>query len=138
MTIDNQFPPARLTPQQLLAYRDQARRILGEGYNLFAEIVLRVLASHDSLAMENDLLRRAQESAQAEVRELRGRRRDHDIELEFLTRENGELRAHIAEIEIERKRLTQRLKEQQQELSQLKRQKLKLPPSWNNRPPMEK
>jgi predicted RNase H-like nuclease (RuvC/YqgF family) len=128
----------RLPRSQIQAYREQAKRILSEGYNLFAEITLRVLASHDAQELEIDLLRQALQPVQAELEQMRRAQREQEIEIEFLRRENDDLRAHIAEGELERKRLAARVKEYQRELSNLKRQKLKLPPSWNNQPPAEK
>lgn len=105
-----------LTETQIASYREHARKVLSGGYNLFAEMVLRVIASHDLLTLE--------------LRALRQTRSDREIEMEFIQRENDDLHTRIAELEQERNRLTLLLKKQQKELGVLKRGKIDLPPSW--------
>lgn len=99
-----------------MLYRKQARKILKSGYNLFAEITLRLLDGYDALAAQQDSLLRAQA--------------DRVLELEFLVRENHELRETLADSEIERRRLAEQIKQQQEEIATLKKQKLQMPPSW--------
>lgn len=111
-----QYSGEVLPDSQIATYRENARKTLSSGYNLFAEMVLRVIASHEALALE--------------LLSLRRQRADREVEAEFVVRENEDLRAHIAELEIERRRLQTQLKQQQQEISRLKRGKIDLPPSW--------
>ncbi len=105
-----------LTDGQLAGYREHARKALSASYNLFAEMVLRVIASHETLALE--------------LAALRHQRSDRDIELEFVTSENEDLRRQLSESETERRRLHMQLKQYQKEISLLKRSKIDLPPSW--------
>lgn len=86
------------------------------GYNLFAEITIRLLDSYEVLAAQRDSLLRTQA--------------DRVLELDFLARENHELRETLADSEIERRRLAEQIKQQQQEIAELRKQKLQLPPSW--------
>lgn len=107
----------RLPDSQIAKYRQHARlTLVGGGYNLFAEITLRVLDSHDALARELDSLRRAHA--------------DRMTEAEMINRENQELRAYITDAEIERRRLLDEVQQLKREVAQLKKQKLNLPPSW--------
>lgn len=101
---------------QLELIRAQAQKLLRQGSNLFAEITLRLIESHEAKLREIEHLRRSQSERQ--------------LEAEFLMRENQELRAHIAENEIERRRLVEQLRQQQKEMNELRRSKLQLPPSW--------
>lgn len=118
--LDERFGDGRLSDTQIDTYRYHARRMLTRGnYNLFAEITLRVLASHDALVREVERLRRAQSA-----------RRDQDMEAELVARENDALRLHIRDLDAERRRLLDELRQMNQELAALKRQQLRLPPSW--------
>ncbi|MBZ0289640.1 MAG: hypothetical protein K8I30_18605, partial [Anaerolineae bacterium] len=106
--VKNQLShPSDAMPQtQLDLIRQQAEKLLRQGYNLFADITLRLIESHEAQARELDWLRRSQAERQ--------------LETEFLARENQELRAHIADMEIERRRLTELAKRQQNEIAQLR------------------
>lgn len=107
----------RLPDSQIARYRQHARlTLVGGGYNLFAEITLRVLDSHEALSRELDSLRRVQA--------------DRMMEAEVINRENQELRAYITEVEIERRRLLEEVQMLKKENAQLKNLKLNLPPSW--------
>lgn len=101
-------------------YRKQAKKILKSGYNLFAEITIRLLDDYEALMTKYDSLLRAQA--------------DRVLELEFLTRENHELRETLVDSEIERRRMVEQIKQQQQEIAALKKQKLQMPPSWEQKP----
>ena len=105
-----------LTERQLAGYREHARKALSASYNLFAEIVLRVIASHETLALE--------------LAALRHQRSDRTLEVEFVIGENEDLRRRLAESEAELKRLQAQLKQYKKEVSLLKRGKIDLPPSW--------
>lgn len=107
----------RLQDSQIAKYRQHARlTLVGGGYNLFAEITLRVLDSYDALAKELDSLRKAHA--------------DRMLEAEMIHRENQELRAYITDAEIERRQLMEEVQQLKREIAQLKKQKLNLPPSW--------
>lgn len=109
----------RLTDAQIAAYQREARKaLLGNGYNLFAEITLRLIHHYYAHL--------------AETENLRLMRSDHLLEGEFLVRENESLRARLAEIEQERAELVQQLEAQQHEIDRLKRKKLNMPPSWKS------
>jgi predicted nuclease with TOPRIM domain len=116
MVNNTQVPDHHLSEADRMLYRKQARKILKSGYNLFAEITLRLLESYDALVTHHDNLLRVQA--------------DRVLELEFLARENHELRETLADSEVERRRLTEQIKHQQQEIAALKKQKLQIPPSW--------
>ncbi len=105
-----------LSSAQIMTYRENARKALSSSYNLFAEIVLRVIASHEALALE--------------LSALRQQRSDREIESEFVVRENEDLRAQMQALEQERRELQKQVKQQKQEISRLKRGKIDLPPSW--------
>lgn len=118
--LGDQFPDERLSEAQLDMYRQHARRrLLRGGYNLFAEITLRVLESYDAQARELERLRRSQAV-----------RRDRDLETELLARENEALRLRLRDLEIERRRLLEQVRRQEQKLAALRRHTLRLPPSW--------
>ncbi len=106
-----------LTDADRALFRKHARKILKSGYNLFAEITLRLLDGYEVLAVQHDNLLRAQA--------------DRVLEFEFLARENHELRETLADSEVERRRLAERIKQQQEEIAVLKKQKLQMPPSWD-------
>lgn len=110
----------RLSQEKLEFYRQNVKQVLGAGgHNLFAEMVLRVLASHDALQSELEHLQRIQQ--------------DRDLELEFLSRENKDLRDHIAALEAERRQLLQRLTHIDDDVAALrKHNNLKRPPSWDS------
>jgi predicted nuclease with TOPRIM domain len=116
MVNETRSPDHHLSEAERLVFRKQARKILKSGSNLFAEITLRLLDSYEALLMQRDNLIRAQA--------------DRVLELEFLTRENEELRTALADAEIERSRLAEQLRQQQREIAALRKQKLQLPPSW--------
>lgn len=101
---------------QLELIRAQAQRLLRQGTNLFAEIALRLIETYEAQGREVERLRHSQAERQ--------------IEAEFLARENQELRSHIAEMEIERRRMIEQIRQQQKEMNELRRAKLQLPPSW--------
>ncbi len=118
--LGDQLPDERLSEAQLDMYRQHARRrLLRGGYNLFAEITLRVLESYDAQARELERLRRSQAA-----------RRDRDLETELLARENDALRLRLRDLEIERRRLLEQTRRQEQKLAALRRHTLRLPPSW--------
>jgi predicted RNase H-like nuclease (RuvC/YqgF family) len=107
----------RLTEDQIAAFQREARKTLvASGYNLFAEITLRLIEHYYAHL--------------AEVENARNLRADRKLEDEFLTRENETLRARVAELERERQKLRGQVNQQHQEIEQLKRKKLNLPPSW--------
>lgn len=109
----------RLTEAQIAAYQREARKtLLGNGYNLFAEIALRVI-NHYYAYM-------------AETENLRLMRSDHLLEGEFLARENESLRTRLVEMEQAQAQLVEQLEEQQREIDRLKRRKLNVPPSWKS------
>lgn len=108
----------RLSREKLTLYRQNAKQVLGAGQNLFAEITLRVLASHEAV---EDALERLQHLKD-----------EHDLELAFLSKENRDLRDHIAVLERERRQLLQRLAQQEDDAASRKRNNLKLPPSWDS------
>ena len=114
--VNNTRSQDHLSDADRLLFRKQARKILKSGYNLFAEITLRLLDSYEALLVQRDNLIRVQA--------------DRVLELEFLARENHELREALADSEIERRRLAEQLKQQEQEIAVLRKQKLQLPPSW--------
>lgn len=121
--LEDRLPDGRLSDAQLDSYRHHARRMLTRGsYNLFAEITLRVLQSHDAQAREIERLRRLQVA-----------RHDRDLEAELLARENDALRLHIRDLENERRRLLEVMQLRDQQIAALKRQALKLPPSWDDK-----
>lgn len=105
-----------LPQMQLDVIRVQAEKLLRQGYNLFADITLRLIESHEAQAREIDGLRQSQSERQ--------------LETEFLARENEQLRGQVSEMEIERRRLIEQIKQQQKEIAELRRAKLQLPPSW--------
>ncbi len=105
-----------LSAEQIKSYRDHARKALSTSYNLFAEIVLRVIASHEALALE--------------LSALRQQRSDREIESEFVVRENDDLRSQLNAFDQERRQLQAQIKQQKQEITRLKRGKIDLPPSW--------
>jgi phage shock protein A len=111
-----QYSNQALSDTQITSYREHARKALSSGYNLFAEITLRVIASHEALALELMALRRQWA--------------DREIETEFVARENEDLRARIVELEQEQRRLQSDARQQQKEISRLKRSRIDLPPSW--------
>lgn len=112
-----------LSAAQLNNYRQHAsRRLTQTNYNLFAEITLRVLESHDAQARELERLKR-----------LLAVQADSALETELLARENEALHRRIHELEGELQRLSDLLQAQEMELAALKRQDLKLPPSWRAR-----
>ncbi|GIL09392.1 MAG: hypothetical protein BroJett033_9030 [Chloroflexota bacterium] len=118
--LGDQLTDERLSDAQLDIFRQHARRrLVRGGYNLFAEITLRVLQSHDVQAREIERLRRSQAA-----------HRDRDLEAELLARENDALRLHLRDLEIERRRLLEQVRQQEQEIAALKRYTLRLPPSW--------
>lgn len=106
----------QLLDGQLDLIRNQAKKLLRQGSNLFAEITLRLIESHEAQSREIERLRSSQPERQ--------------LETEFLSRENQELRAHIAEMEIERRRLVEQIRQQNKDINELRRNKLQLPPSW--------
>ena len=107
----------RLTDDQIAAFHREARKTLvSSGYNLFAEITLRLIEHYYAHL--------------AEIENARNLRADRDLEGEFLARENEALRARVADLEQERQQLRERVKQQHKEIEQLKRKKLNLPPSW--------
>lgn len=109
----------RLTEAQIAAYEREARKtLLGNGYNLFAEITLRLIHHYYAHL--------------AEMENLRLMRSDHLLEGEFLVRENESLRARLAEAEQQRAHLAAQVEQQQQEIDRLKRKKLNVPPSWKS------
>lgn len=109
----------RLTEAQIASYQREARKtLLGNGYNLFAEITLRLINHYYAHL--------------AETENLRLMRSDHLLEGEFLARENESLRARLAEAEQERAELAAQVEEQQKEIERLKRRKLNVPPSWQS------
>ena len=113
----NELRGQRLTDTQIVTFQREARRTLvGKGYNLFAEITLRLIEHYYTYLAETENLRR-----------MRG---DRDMETEFLAAENDMLRARLAEVEQERNRLLSQTKQQEAEIDRLKRKKLNLPPSW--------
>jgi hypothetical protein len=121
--LGDHLPNERLSDAQLDTYRQHARRLLMRGgYNLFAEITLRVLQSHDAQAREIERLRR-----------LQAARHDRDLETELLARENDALRLHLNDLELERRRLLEQVRLQEQQIAALRRQALKLPPSWEDK-----
>jgi predicted nuclease with TOPRIM domain len=108
-----------LTEAQIAAFQQAARRTLrGNGYNLFAEISLRLIEHYYAQLAEADNLRQL--------------RSDYRLELEFLTRENEALRARVRELEAAQAELTTQLEHQRQEVERLKRRKLNIPPSWES------
>jgi chromosome segregation ATPase len=109
--------PQRLTEDQIAAYQREARKtLLGKGYNLFAEISLRLIDQYYALL--------------AEMENLRNLRAERNLESEFLTRENEDLRAQVAALEQTKTELTEQVEELQAELERLKRNRVNLPPSW--------
>ncbi|MBZ0291000.1 MAG: hypothetical protein K8L99_00385 [Anaerolineae bacterium] len=111
-----QYGGQTLSSEQLAHYRESARKVLGKGYNLFAEMALRVIASHESLALELTMLRRT--------------RTEGEFELDFLYRENEDLRLRVNQLDQERRQLKAQVKQYQHEINVLKRGKIDLPPSW--------
>lgn len=117
--VTNLQKQPHLTEAQIAAYQREARKtLLGNGYNLFAEITLRLINHYYAHL--------------AETENLRLMRSDHLLEGEFLARENESLRARLADVEQERARLAERVEEQQREIERLKRKKLNVPPSWKS------
>lgn len=113
------FPGHRLTDAQISTYQNQARKVLlSGGYNLFAEITLRLIEHYYRHLAETD-----------NIRQLRA---DHELETEFLTRENEALKARLIELERERSNLAGEVERQQVEIERLKRRKLNMPPSWKS------
>jgi len=109
-----------LSDAQLNDYRRHAsRRLTQTNYNLFAEITLRVLESHEAQARELERLKRLL-TVQA----------DSALETELMVRENEALHRRIRELEDELQRLSNLLQAKEKELAALKRQGLKMPPSW--------
>lgn len=112
-----------LSAAQLNDYRRHAsRRLTQTNYNLFAEITLRVLESHEAQGRELERLKRLL-TVQA----------DSALEIELMARENEALHRRIRELEDELQRLSGLLQAQEKELAALKRQGLKMPPSWRVR-----
>lgn len=116
MVNNTRIADRHLSDADRALYRKQAKKILKSGYNLFAEIALRLLDHYETLAAQHDSLLRAQA--------------DRALEVEFLARENRELRETLADSEVERRRLMEQIKQQRQEIAGLKKQKLQMPPSW--------
>ncbi len=113
MTKDSQ----QLTDDQIAIFQREARKTLvASGYNLFAEITLQLIEHHYAYLAETE------NALKLGV--------DRNLEGEFLARENATLRARIAELEQELEQLYTKMKQQKQEIEQLKRKKLNLPPSW--------
>ena len=107
----------QLTDDQIAIFQREARKTLvSTGYNLFAEITLRLIEHYYARL--------------AEIENAQNLRSDRDIEGEFLARENDVLRIQIAELEQERDTLREQIGAQRKEIEQLKRKKLNLPPSW--------
>jgi len=112
-----------LSDAQLNDYRRHAsRRLTQTNYNLFAEITLRVLESHEAQARELERLKRLL-TVQA----------DSALETELMVRENEALHRRIRELEDELQRLSNLLQAKEKELAALKRQGLKMPPSWRGK-----
>jgi hypothetical protein len=109
----------RLTEDEIATYQRQARKTLvGSGYNLFAEITLRLIEHYYAQL--------------AESMNVRSEGADRAMEAEILSQENVELRAQLAASELERKRLQAQVEHLQQEVERLQRRKLNLPPSWKS------
>ena len=106
-----------LTEDDIATYRRQARKTLvGSGYNLFAEITLRLIDHHYAQL--------------AETMNVRSEGADRALEADFLAQENAELKGKLQALELERKRLQAQVDHLQRELERLQRKKLNLPPSW--------
>lgn len=115
----NSVKHQRLTETQIAIYQREARKTLrGTGYNLFAEITLRLIDHYYNQLAETENLRRL--------------RTERDLEAEFLLQENETLRMRLAELEHERKELAAKVERQQQEINRLKRGRLNMPPSWES------
>lgn len=109
----------RLTEAQISAYQREARKtLLGTGYNIFAEITLRLIDHYYAHL--------------AETENARNLRSDRELEAEFLERENETLRARLNEMEAAQAKLAQQVERQKQEIKRLKRRKLNMPPSWKS------
>ncbi len=109
----------RLTEAQISVYQREARKtLLGSGYNLFAEITLRLIDHYYAYI--------------AETENARHLRADRELETELLARENDMLRARVEEMELTQAALTEQVERQQQEIERLKRGKLNMPPSWKS------
>lgn len=117
MVLNNHLTERQpLSSAKIDAYRRQAEKILVKESNLFAELLLRVIASYELQAAELDVLRRT---------EL-----DRLMEAELLARENQQLRTRLVELEVERTRLVDQLRRKQHEAAEIKKKKVQLPPSW--------
>jgi hypothetical protein len=105
-----------LTDDEIAAYKRQARKTLvGSGYNLFAEITLRLI-EHYHVQL-------------AESMNVRGEGMDRGIESDILSQENIELQAQLSASELERKLLQAQVEHLQREVERLQRRKWNVPPS---------
>lgn len=111
-----QYGGQTLSNEEIANYRDNARKVLAKGYNLFAEMALRVIASHESLALELSMLRRSRTEA--------------EFEQDFTRRENDELRLRVAQLDLERRQLKAQVEQYKNEINVLKCGKIDFPPSW--------
>ena len=117
--VVNRITDNRLTETQIATYQREARKaLLGNGYNLFAEIALRLIDHYYAFL--------------AETENLRLMRADQDREAEFLSRDNETLRTRVADLERERAALSIQVEQQQAEIDRLKRKSMKMPPSWES------